>query len=169
MTLSNSNKITDFGRAAAELGRRGGKVSKRRPGKVRLILEDVCLEVGCTSNRAVFDYLRTFKSECDADSAPDGTCWYLHRLWAERVTCESPPNERTPDSAYVYHYYDETRPSADRDQIIDARTIRQHLWRMRSPDKRLSETPPCDNGHMGSKNPWRETENGSKALARRNG
>lgn len=117
---------------------------------------DVCAEVGCNSNRAVMRYWQTFKDSAQADNAPDGTCWFLHSLWVDPQASNDPgkrfrENERShrglpetwdavPDGDYLYYYFD-----GKRERVTDARTIRQNMWRIRCPAKRLSETRPGDN------------------------
>ena len=134
---------------AAVLGSRGGKASKRQPGRLRCILLEICNELGRQDNFAVFCYLQMYSTACDADNAYDDTCWFKHCLWADPQSSNDlgaryeirGPNDDKPqpcvsrpfNSDYTYHFFD-----GEHDQTTDAHTIRSALYRIRCTDKRLS-------------------------------
>jgi len=144
---------TAFSSMAAAMGRRGGKVSKRKPGKLRCILLEICNELGSMENHAVFRYWQAHSTSYFADSSDWQTCWAKHSIhakpkrnhdlgvWLHRgdpndnkpVLLPKPWMTRPYDGDYVYHYFDGTK-----DQTTDARTIRSTMHRIRCADNRLN-------------------------------
>ena len=142
-----------FSSMAAALGSRGGKASRRKPGRLRCILMDVCSELDSMENHAVFRYCQAHSTAYDADNSDWQTCWAKHSIhakpkrnhglgvWLHRAD----PNDNKPvqlpkpwmtrpyDGDYIYHYFDGTK-----DQTTDARTIRSTMNRIRCAAKRLN-------------------------------
>lgn len=131
---------------AAEFGRRGGKVSRRRADYLRrVVLEAICKATGSRDNRAVMDYWQTHHDPFSADNSEDDTPWFKYSLWVKcegsddpglryREKCE--PWDRIQDKDYVYHYYD---LEADEGKQITALRIKQAMARIRKADKRLKD------------------------------
>jgi hypothetical protein len=130
-----------FSSMAATLGARGGKVSKRKPGRLRYILLEICGELGSMENHAVFRYWQVHEIAAAADNTAIGTCWLKHGLWARpQVSYFMNKNyetkgdqylpecvERPHDSEFVYHYFD------GKDELTtNAHTIRSTLYRIRN-------------------------------------
>ena len=76
------NKAT-FSSMAAALGSRGGKASKRKPGKLRCILLEICNELGSQENHAVFRYWQVHSMAATADNSSGDTCWFKYSLHAK--------------------------------------------------------------------------------------
>jgi len=137
---------------AAALGSRGGKASKRTPGRLRCILLEICNELGNMENHAVFRYCQVYDTAAFADDSAEGTCWFKHRLWADPQSSydlgarfeikganddkPQPWVSRPCDGDYIYHYFD-----GDYEQTTNAHTIRSTLNRIRCADNRLSVIP----------------------------
>ena len=161
MPIKSENKAAISSMAAA-LGSRGGKVSKRKPGKLRCILLEICNELGSQENHAVFRYWQVHSIAATADnSCDDNTCWFKYSLHAKpqrcydlgaryerRGPCDTKPVSfptpwilRPYDGDYIYYYYNGTNG-----QTTDARTIRSTLYRIRCADNRLSAISTCQDG-----------------------
>ena len=142
---------SSFSFMAAALGSRGGKASKRKPGKLRCILLEICNELGSMENHAVFRYWQVHSIAATADNSCDDTCWFKHSIHAKPkrnydlgawlgkkdpndkpVYLPKPWRNRPYDGDYIYHYFDGD------EQTTNARTIRSALCRIRCADNRLS-------------------------------
>jgi len=157
-STETKNKVTanhsSFSSMAAALGSRGGKASKRKPGRLRCILLEICNELGSMENHAVFRYWQVHSISHFADNSDWQTCWAKHSIHAKPQRNhdlgvwlgQRDPNDNKPvhfpkpwitrpyDGDYIYHYFD-----GDNEQTTDARTIRSTLHRIRCADNRLSE------------------------------
>ena len=149
MPIKLENKAS-FSSMAAELGSRGGKVSKRKPGRLRCILLAICNELDSQANHAVFRYWQAHDIAASADNSCDGTCWFKYSLFADpqssydlgaRYEVDDKPRpwvSRPCDGDYVYSYFD-----GENEQTTDAPTIRSTMYRIRDAVNRLSEISTC--------------------------
>jgi len=84
---------------AAELGRRGGKKSKRPPEVLRRILLEIVEEIGSDTNRDVLDYWQKFYSpEMVILEWPQESCWWRYEIWADPRQSVDPGKHYEPFS-----------------------------------------------------------------------
>ena len=120
---------------AAELGRRGGKKSKRKPAALRRILMALSDEIDSKTNCDIFSYWQTHDISAMADNSPKKSCWFKHSLRANPLSSNDPGKayhedslhayralpeawDDLPDCAYVYWYFDGKQDQATTAHII---------------------------------------------------
>ena len=139
MPIKTENKAA-FSSMAAALGSRGGKASKRKPGKLRCILLEICNELGSQENHAVFRYWQVHSMAATADNSSGDTCWFKYSLHAKpRRNYDHWLDKRDPyDGDYIYHYFD-----GNSEKITSAHTLRSTLYRIRCTDNRFTAISAC--------------------------
>jgi len=105
-----NERISDIAR---ELGRLGGKASKRKPGALRRVLMDVVAEIGTADSQSVLGYWRRCSHSDQADNSPDGSASFRHGLFCW--------------DGQTFYYFD-----GKRDQKTDSATICKALWKIRN-------------------------------------